>query len=171
MAKMARPMGAGSRQRGVVLLGLLIVVAVMGLALGATATVWQQAQQREKERQLLFVGLQYRRAIQRYYEQSPGTKTYPATLAVLLRDERVPDIRRHLRRPYRDPLTNAEIWGLVQAPQGGIMGVYSLAPGQPIRRANFPAELGWEEGGASYAEWRFVYVPSAGAGGVAGGGA
>jgi len=158
-------MRAGSRQCGVAFLGLLIVVAVMGVALGATATVWQQAQQREKERELLFIGLQYRRAIQRYYEQSPGTKTYPATLAVLLRDERLPGIRRYLRRPYRDPLTNADAWGLVPAPAGGIMGVHSLAPGQPIRRANFPAELGWAGGGASYADWQFVYVPPAPAGG------
>ncbi|MDP1524976.1 MAG: type II secretion system protein [Rhodocyclaceae bacterium] len=162
-------MGAGSRQRGVAFLGLLVVVAVMGVTLGGTATLWQQAQQREKERELLFIGLQYRRAIQRYYEQSPGIKTYPATLAVLLRDERLPGVRRHLRRPYRDPLTNDDAWGLVPAPAGGIMGVHSLAPGQPIRRANFPAELGWAGGGASYADWSFVYVPSAGAGGGAGG--
>lgn len=158
-------MAAGSRQRGVAFLGLLIVVAVMGVAMGTTATLWQQAQQREKERELLFVGLQYRRAIQRYYELSPGTKTYPPNLAVLLRDERLPGIRRHLRRLYRDPLTNADAWGLVAAPTGGIMGVHSLAPGQPIRRANFPAELGWAGGGASYADWQFVYVPPAGAGG------
>lgn len=163
---MAPGRGPGGRQRGVAFLGLLIVVAVMGVALGATATVWQQAQQREKERELLFIGLQYRHAIQRYYEQSPGTKTYPATLAVLLRDERLPGVRRHLRRPYRDPLTNDDAWGLVQAPQGGIMGVHSLAPGQPIRRANFPAELGWLGGGASYADWQFVYVPPSSAGGV-----
>ena len=153
---------AGNRQRGVAFLGLLIVVAVMGVALGATATVWQQVQQREKERELLFIGLQYRRAIERYYEQSPGTKIYPPTLAVLLRDERLPGIRRYLRRPYRDPLTNADTWGLVPAPQGGIMGVYSLAPGQPIRRGNFPAELGWAGGGASYADWQFVYTPPSG---------
>lgn len=165
MAKMARPMGAGSRQRGVAFLGLLIVVAVMGVAMGATATVWQQAQQREKERELLFIGMQYRQAIRSYYEQSTGTKTYPATLAVLLRDERMPSIRRHLRRPYRDPLTNADGWGLVLSPQGGIMGVYSLAPGEPIRRANFPVELGWVGGGASYADWQFVYVPRAATGG------
>lgn len=156
----------GSRQRGVVLLGLLIGVAIMGVTLGVTATVWQHAQQRERESELLFIGLQYRHAIRSYYEQSLGTKRYPATLAELLQDDRRPEIRRHLRRPYRDPLSKVDAWGLIRAPQGGIMGVYSLAPGLPIRQANFPAELGWIGGFSSYAEWQFVYQPPAGKGSV-----
>lgn len=161
---MARPTAAG-RQRGVAFLALLILVAAMGAALAAAGTIWHQVQQRAKERELLFVGLQYRRAIQRYYELSPGVKSYPATLAALLRDERLPGTKRHLRRPYRDPLTNGEAWGLVLAPTGGIMGIYSLAEGRPLRRANFPAELGWMGGRPSYADWQFIYAPPAGQGG------
>jgi type II secretory pathway pseudopilin PulG len=157
---MARPMPLGRRQRGVAFMALLVVIAVMGVALGATGTLWHQVQQRAKERELLFVGLQYRRAIQRYYETSPVVKAYPQTLAALLRDERVPGTTRHLRRPYRDPMTNSDDWGLVVAPGGGIMGVYSRAEGVPIRRANFPAELGWMGGGSSYADWQFMYTPT-----------
>lgn len=147
------------RQRALAFLALLIVVAVMGAALAAAATVWRQSLQRAQERELLFVGLQYRRAIRLYYESSPGIKAYPPTLATLLRDERVPGTRRHLRRPYRDPLANSERWGLVPAPNGGIMGVYSLAPGRPLKRAGFPPELGWSGGGPSFADWKFVYLP------------
>lgn len=159
---MAHPTTVGSRQRGVAFLALLIVLATMGAALGAAGTLWHQVQQRAKERELLFVGLQYRRAIGQYYETSPVSKAYPPTLAVLLRDERQPGMKRHLRRPYRDPLTNSGEWGLVPAPTGGIMGVYSLAAGRPIRQANFPAELGWQGGRPSYADWLFVYVPAVG---------
>lgn len=140
-------------------LALLIVIAAMGGALAATGSLWQQVQQREKERDLLFVGLQFRRAIQQYYENSPGQKKYPPTLDALLLDERMPTIRRYLRRPFRDPLTNGREWGLVLAPQGGIIGVHSLAEGRPIKQENFPAELDWQGGKRRYVEWQFIYLP------------
>lgn len=161
MLVMARPTPAG-RQRGVAFLALLLLIAVMGAALAAVGSLWPTVQQRIKERELLFVGLQYRRAIQQYYERSPGQKAYPPSLDALLRDERMAGMKRYLRRPYRDPLTNSMAWGLVPAPSGGIMGVYSLAPGQPLRRANFPRELGWMGGKLSYADWQFVYLPPGG---------
>jgi type II secretory pathway pseudopilin PulG len=148
--------------RGYALIALLIVVAAMGAALAGTGAVWHDVQQREKERELLFVGLQYQRAIRLYYYNSPGAQTFPPTLAALLRDERVPGTKRYLRRPYRDPMTNSDEWGLVRAPAGGIMGVYSLSEGIAIKQANFPAELGWRGGRARYGEWQFVFVPPAG---------
>lgn len=160
MAGMARLTAVGdASQRGVAFIALLIVIAAMGAALATTSTIWHQVQQRSKESELLFVGMQYRRAIEQYYERSPGIKAYPMTLEALLRDERLPSTRRYLRRPYRDPLTNSYQWGLVPAPGGGIMGVYSLAEGRPLKRANFPAELGWSGGTPSYADWKFTYVP------------
>jgi type II secretory pathway pseudopilin PulG len=141
---------------------MLVIIAIMGAALASTGSVWRQIQQREKEQELLFVGLQYRRAIARYYERSPGVKSYPPTLDALLHDERLPGLARHLRRPYRDPMTRAGIWGLVPAPTGGIMGVYSLAAETPIRRSNYPSELGWLGGKPSYADWQFIYLPAQG---------
>lgn len=158
-------MGA-CRQRGVIFLALLIVIATLGAGLAATGTLWHEVRQREKEKELLFVGLQYRRAILQYYENGPGGKKYPPTLEALLQDERTPEIKRHLRRPYRDPLTDSPEWGLVTAPEGGIMGVYSLAATTPIKRANFPAILNWPDGMDSYAEWKFVYVPLPGPAGA-----
>ncbi len=155
---MARLTAAGSAQSGVAYLALLIVIAAIGAALGVTGSLWHEAQRREKERELLFVGLQYRRAIQQYYESPASQNRYPPTLEALLLDERTPAIRHYLRRPYRDPLTNLGNWGVVPAPQGGIMGVFSLAEGKPIKQANFPPELAWESGKSSYAEWQFVYV-------------
>lgn len=161
MVKMAQPTAAG-KQHGVAYLALLIVVAAMGAALAATGTIWHEVQQREKERELLFVGERYRRAIQQYYESSLGDKKYPPTLQILLLDTRMLEMRRYLRRPYCDPLTNSNKWGLVLAPQGGIMGVYSLAEGMPIRQANFLAPLTGFENKTSYADWKFVYIPSTG---------
>ena len=161
MAKTALPTKIGRRRRnaGIAYLALLLVIAAMGAALAATGSLWQQIQRREKEQELLFVGQQFRRAIELYYERSPGEKKYPPTLDALLLDERTPAIRRYLRRPYRDPLTHTKEWGLVPAPQGGIMGVHSLAAGTPLKQANFPAELNWEGTKSSYSEWKFVYLP------------
>lgn len=161
MARTAPPIATGKRQQGFLFLALLIVIATMGVGLAAVGSLWHEAQKRAKERELLFVGTQYRRAIQQYYETSPGGKKYPPTLEALLLDERTPSIRRHLRRPYRDPLTNGAAWGLVNAPQGGIMGIYSLSDGKPVKQANFPAQLNWEGGKTTYADWQFVYVPAA----------
>jgi hypothetical protein len=48
----------------------------------------------------------------------------------------------------------------VLAPGGGIMGVFSLAKGRPIKQANFPAELGWPGNRPSYADWQFMVMPS-----------
>jgi hypothetical protein len=158
MPKMVRPTRAGRRQAGMAYLALLIVVAAMSAALGVTGSLWQQAQLREKERELLFVGMQYRRAIQRYYEASSGR--YPPSIDMLLLDDRALSVRRYLRKPYRDPMTNSREWGILMAPQGGIIGVHSLSEEKPIKQENFPAELMWQGGKMRYAEWAFVYIPS-----------
>lgn len=154
--------GNRARQRGALFLALLVALAVMGVGLAAAGTFWHQVQQRAKEQQLIFVGLQYKRAIRSYYEASPGIKAYPRNLADLLRDDRFPGTRRHLRRLYLDPIENSPVWGLIMGPGGGIMGVYSLAPGRPIKQAGFPATLGWADGRTHYSEWQFTYLPASG---------
>lgn len=163
MARMARPTAAGSRQDGFTYLALLVILASMGVGLAAAGTLWSEVQHRAREQELLFVGLQYRNAIRGYYEAPGSNATYPPSIEALLLDPRSPSPRRHLRRPWRDPLTQSPEWGLVMAPQGGIMGVYSLSSDTPIKRANFPAILKWSDGLGSYADWKFIYVPEQGA--------
>lgn len=148
------------------LLALLLAVAALGLGMAASGRILELMLRRDKEAELLFIGLQYREAIRRYY-QSPPTGRYPPTLEDLLRDPRQPGLVRHLRQPWRDPLTGVAKWGLVMAPEGGIMGVHSLAQGVPLKQAGFPSALGWPEGEAggprtlgSYGAWTFVFRPS-----------
>ena len=59
---------AGNRrlQGGFTYLGLLFALALIGLALGAAGTVWSVARQRDRERQLLWVGGEIRQAIGHY---------------------------------------------------------------------------------------------------------
>ena len=153
-------MKAGRREQGIAYLALLIAIAIVGVGIAAAGIVWSEASQREKERELLFVGGQFRRAIQQYYESGIAEKKYPATLEVLLQDSRFPGTRRYLRQLYRDPMSGTAQWGLVRAPDGGIMGVYSLRDDVVAhRRTNFPAQLSGLEGKARTSEWQFSYVP------------
>lgn len=159
MAGMERHSVVGKGQRGIAYLAMLLVVAGIGIGLASVGTVWQTASQRDRERELLFVGEEFRKAIQQYYEGSPGSKRYPNSLEDLLQDQRYPGVRRYIRQIYRDPMTGQAKWGLVRAPEGGIMGVYSLAVGTPAKQANFKASQAFFEGKSAYADWQFVYVP------------
>jgi type II secretory pathway pseudopilin PulG len=139
---------------------MLIAVAVTGAGLAATGELWSQSRQREREQELLFAGNQFRQAIERYYQRTPGAvKRYPAKLEDLLLDRRYPTVQRYLRRIYLDPMTGKRDWGLVEAPGGGIMGVHSLSGKTPIKISGFLARDRQFEGAASYRDWKFVYDP------------
>jgi len=144
---------------GFTYLGVLFAVALMGAMLVAIATIWHQAQQREKEKQLLFVGKQFSRAIAAYYDNTPGTaKQFPKKLEDLLDDKRFPFTRRYLRRMYFDPFTNTTDWGLLKDAGGGISGVYSKSEDEPVKKANFDKQFAQFADKKHYSDWRFVYA-------------
>ena len=151
----------GKKCGGFTYLTILFVVALMAGGLALVGEVWHTSRLREKEADLLFVGSQYRRAIMLYYETTPGpAKRYPRHLEDLVLDDRFPDRRRYLRRLYPDPITNSTEWGLVKAPDGGVMGVYSLS-GQPVlKTGNFRVVDNNLEGGKIYSDWKFFHSPS-----------
>ncbi|MGU7779883.1 type II secretion system protein [Burkholderia sp. PU8-34] len=155
-------------QRGIAYLGVLMLVAALGLSLMQAARIWTTVQKRDREAQLLFVGDQYRAAIASYYNAAGGSR-YPESLDALLEDRRGLPTQRHLRRLYADPLTGSTQWGLVKAPDGGIMGVFSEASGQPLKRQGFPARYDTFGDSGAYSEWAFVYLPPAPADGAANG--
>lgn len=153
---------APRRQGGMTYLAVLVAVAILGTAQAATGIVWRTARQHDNERELLFVGKQIRRAIEQYYQQTPGpVKQFPPRLEALLRDDRQPAVQRYLRRLYPDPITGRAQWGLVMAPQGGIAGVYSLSQATPLKQANFAEVDKAFTGAAKYSDWIFVYQPDA----------
>jgi type II secretory pathway pseudopilin PulG len=160
------PISHGARWRGArgfTYIGLLVVVFLVGLGLAATGEAWRTTVQREKERELLFVGDQFRKAIAQYYDGTPGgARQFPASLEDLLKDARYPVTRRYLRKIYRDPLTGTREWGIVRGPGETVMGVYSLSRQTPMKRANFPQEYASFEQAESYAAWRFAYSDAGG---------
>lgn len=147
-------------QQGFTYLGLLFAIALMGATLALTGVVWHAAQKREKERQLLFVGNQFRQAIAAYYNHSPGSvKQYPKELSELLKDPRQLVPTRYLRRIYPDPFTGKVEWGVVKTRDDRIMGVFSLSEDEPVKQSNFREADKEFEGKIRYAEWRFAYNP------------
>ena len=151
-----------ARVKGFTFIGLLMAVAIMGVALLAVGEVWSFAQKREKEHELLFVGDQFRQAIRLYYAHTPATsklQPYPMTLEDMLKDPRYPSTQRYLRRIYLDPIDNSSEWGLLKNPNGSIFGVYSLAPGIPIKKGNFTIANEAFENKTKYADWVFKYAP------------
>jgi type II secretory pathway pseudopilin PulG len=148
------------RQRGFSYLLVLMMVAILGATLAYAGVLWGTIAQRERETELLYVGNQFRRAIMRYYENTPGPlKHYPRALEDLLTDMRQPHAQHYLRKVFFDPMTNDRKWGLVPAPDGGIMGVYSQSEKEPLRVANFPERYREFQNAASYQDWKFVHLP------------
>jgi type II secretory pathway pseudopilin PulG len=150
--------------KGFTYLGVLLIVVLMGVGLAGAGVLWSTAAQRDREAELLFVGDQFRRAIGSYHDSSAGEKQFPLRLDDLLRDARLPNTRRHLRRIYVDPMTGKSNWGLVMRGDR-IVGVYSRSEAEPIKRAGFaPGDAAFETASA-YSEWRFVYAPGGGGAG------
>jgi type II secretory pathway pseudopilin PulG len=147
-------------QAGFTYLTVLFLIAVAGIVLAKVGVNWGHEDQREREIELLFIGNEYRQAIKQYYERTPGAvKRYPGNLEDLLNDTRYNPSQHYLRKLYRDPFSNRALWGLIGAPEGGISGVYSLSNLRPIKLTGFDQDNISFEGGISFSDWKFVYVP------------
>jgi type II secretory pathway pseudopilin PulG len=144
-------------QRGFTYLTVLFIVAILGGGLALVGQMWETVAKREKEAELLFIGHQYRKAIERYFLSGPQ-RQYPRTLEDLLKDPRRPGAERYLRKLYPDPLTGAAEWGLVKAPDGGILGVHSLSTDKPLKIAGFKLRDAGFERAQTYADWKFSHT-------------
>lgn len=148
------------QQTGATYVVLMIAVAVLATATARVAQSWTLSEQRQKEERLRFVGGEYRRAIESYYQATPGPlKRLPTSVDDLLLDARFAQPVRHLRQRYPDPITGRDDWVLVRAPMNELLGVRSAATVRPHKRSGFaPEEVAFDEA-QSYGDWFFVYVP------------
>lgn len=146
------------RARGFAYLWTLLLIALMGVGLVIASEIYSTAVQRDRERQLIFIGREFRNAIARYYESNAGgaQHQYPATLDDLLKDPRFPHAQRHLRRLYIDPMTGKAEWGTVLI-KGRIAGIHSLSEKMPIKQDHFEVSEAGFRGKEKYAEWVFTY--------------
>lgn len=140
---------------------VIFLVFLLGLNLGAAALVWSQAVRRDKEDELIRAGQQIRSAIESYYLSSPGSvRRYPERLEQLLTDDRFVTTKRHLRRVPMDPISGSyATWQIIMAPEGGVMGVRSSAPGKPLKSRALGSEAPFTKAAERYSDWEFKYIP------------
>jgi type II secretory pathway pseudopilin PulG len=154
------------RQRGFIYMALVVFFGVFAIFAGSAMIAGGMLQRRTGEEQLLYVGTEFRNALQSYCATSlqlqPDKPPYPARLEDLLEDTRVTPPKRHLRQIYRDPLTGQANWATVAAPGGGIMGVHSLSPAKAVKLFGFPPEFKHLEGKTKIVDWVFSYEVPAG---------
>ena len=146
------------RQRGFTYLGLIILVAILGLVGAAGLKMGSLLQRQAAEQELLDIGAQFSDALYSYAVATPaGQPQQPSSLADLLRDPRSPQVRRHLRKLFVDPVTGRAEWGLLFQPGShGIIGVHSLSQAAPLKVGNFEARFTGFEGKAHLSDWQFM---------------
>ena len=149
--------GKRAAESGFTYIGVLLLVAMLGIAVTLVSELWHTAQKRDKEQELLFVGNQFRRALAMYSANGGG---YPKRLEDLLRDPRVPGMRRYLRKIYRDPVTGGTEWGLVRSAGDIIVGIHSLSAEEPLKQKEFSVADKDFEGKQKYSEWVFTATPA-----------
>jgi type II secretory pathway pseudopilin PulG len=153
--------GRRKQQAGFTYFGVLFLLVLLGLGMAGTGEAWSVASRRMRERELLWVGNQYARAIRAYHAQSPGVRQFPARLEDLVEDRRFPEPRRHLRQMYLDPITR-EPFEVVLSSDGKIGGVRSRSDDTPRKQDNFPAKYRDFKGSTRYSDWLFLAdVPGA----------
>lgn len=145
----------GAHEAGFTYIGVLVLIAIIGILLANVGQVAATTAQRERERELLFIGHAYRDAIVRFVRQN---HRYPEALAELVQFENGgPQPVHYLRRLYPDPMTRAVDWILLPAPNQGIMGIASSSQQAPLKHAGFEdSDVGFEDA-QTYSDWIFLF--------------
>jgi type II secretory pathway pseudopilin PulG len=135
----------------------LALIVLIGLMLAMAGEVASTQAQREREAELLFIGHQYRNAIERFFRVN---HRFPQTTTELAQStDSAAATRYFLRRPYRDPMTGAGDWSLIPAANGGFMGVASTSARAPLKRAGFDWSDTDFDKAEKYSDWAFIYDP------------
>ena len=145
---------------GFTYLGLMVLVTIIGLVGAATLKADALLRRAAAENELLEIGAAYGAALKSYADATPrGQPPYPPTLQELLKDPRVPGVRRHLRKIFVDPVTGKAEWGVVWIDPGsqrGVLAVYSLSQATPLKQANFDSRFPNFETRQHLSEWKFA---------------
>ena len=136
----------------------LFMVVVISISLMTAQKQWSTIMKRERETQLLFRAGQILKAIESYYKNSSGDSSqYPKKFEYLLKDNRHLSVKRHLRKFYRDPMTAEGDWGVIYDGKGGIKGIYSRSPEEPLKKGGFLEKYKLFKNKKKYSDWKFVY--------------
>lgn len=155
-----QPGEGATPQRGYTFVAVLVLLALVSLGLSFAGPTWSQQSQRDRERELLRVGVLYARALASYRDVSPGSlKMTPDTLDALLLDARFLGVMRHLRKLYPDPVNPGQPWGLVRDRAGHIIGVHSLSSELPQAQGRVVLDDRILPPARRYSDWVFLATP------------
>ncbi|MNZ90452.1 hypothetical protein D3C78_1094150 [compost metagenome] len=137
----------------------MVLLSIFTLGMGRLLEIQTTRAKRFQEEELLWAGEQYRAAIGKYYEASPGAvRQLPGSIDDLLEDPRLLTLTRHLRAAYPDPVTKKAFEEIHDA-SGNLIGVRSRSRQRPIKSANFPAHYKGFEHAETYNDWEFIFLP------------
>lgn len=143
------------REGGFAYVVLLAAIAIAGGAAAHAVSLGAAWGRVSAEDELLAMGHDFEQALSSYRSSAPpGAPVHPRKLEDLLRDPRVPALKRHLRKIPIDPLTGGP-WGIVTAADGSVLGIHSLSDERPIKRAGFAVHGVHFEKAESYRDWIF----------------
>jgi len=148
---------ASNSQQGFTYVVVLVAIVILAIMTEAATPLVSSQIKAEKEREMIFRGQAYVKAIRSYYESGKTVKTFPQNIDDLTQDPRYP-LRRHIRKLYSDPVSRDE-WVLIRDEGRGIRGVVSSSSKKPLKISNFPIGLEEFNEASTYKDWRFVYVP------------
>lgn len=151
-------MTRAARQRGFTYLSLMITLSVMGLVAAASLKMGTLFQRAAQEEELLEIGAQFSEALRSYAAATPpGQPQQPPTLQDLLRDPRFPNVRRHLRKIFVDPVSGKAEWGVVYlGDKVGVVAVHSLSDRKPLKVGNFDLRFAGMENKERISDWKFM---------------
>jgi hypothetical protein len=140
-------------------MALLLMLVLVGVSALVVSEITATARAREQETEMLWIGEQYRAAIERYWKATPGPrKVLPSSIDQLLVDDRVPNQVHHLRQKYADPFDPSQDLEAVRW-NNSLVGIHSTVRRSALKRANFPLRYHAFEGAEDSTDWRFLFQP------------
>lgn len=153
------PLRLTRSEAGFTYIAALVMVVVTGIMLGAIGQSVSVIMQREREKELIFRGLQYRDAIERWSKKGIPLKDLKDLVEPTVSSNVDRSKDRLLRKLYTDPITGGEWKTLPNPPDPiqGIWGVASTSGKEPFKQGNFPEVIKNFEGKKKYSEWEFIF--------------
>ena len=151
-------MAPRARSGGFTYVGLIVLLAILGLVAAAGMKTGALMQRAAAEQELLEIGASFSDALRSYAAATPqGQPPQPPNLRALLKDPRFPGVRRHLRRIFVDPVTGKAEWGVVTIGDNALVtGVYSLSSAKPLKVGNFDARFVNFDNKERISDWKFT---------------